>query len=302
MVDMKNIRNIAIIAHVDHGKTTLVDAMLAAIRHLSRQRSGRRSRDGFDGPRARARHHDHGQEHVGPIRRLQDQHRRHAGPRGFWRRGRTRFEDGRRHRAAGRCGRRLPAADAFRSAKSAGTQAAGDRARQQDRPAGRAARRGRRTRSTTFSSISVQTTSRSNSRFSTPISRDGVAKKELSDESKNLKPLFDQIIETIPAPHAIRDDSLQLLVANIDYNPFVGRLAIGRIFSGEIAKNQEVAVAKRDGSIAKDARQRAFRFRGTGADDRGERRRRRDRRARGIRRYRDRRDDHDAPTIRNRCR
>lgn len=83
------------------------------------------------------------------------------------------------------------------------------------------------------------------------ISRDGVAKKDLADESKTLKPLFDQIIETIPAPKSVRDDSLQLLVANIDYNPFVGRLAIGRIFSGKIAKNQEVVVSKRDSSLGR---------------------------------------------------
>ena len=94
------------------------------------------------------------------------------------------------------------------------------------------------------------------------ISRDGVAKKALSDEGKNLKPLFDQIIDTIPAPHALRNDSLQLLVANIDYNPFVGRLAIGRIFSGEIAKNQEVAVSKRDGTIVKTRVKELFVFEG----------------------------------------
>ena len=94
------------------------------------------------------------------------------------------------------------------------------------------------------------------------ISREGMAKKELSDESKNLKPLFDQIIETIPAPHALRDDSLQLLVANIDYNAFVGRLAIGRIFSGEISKNQEVIVAKRDGSTQKTRVKELFVFEG----------------------------------------
>ncbi len=94
------------------------------------------------------------------------------------------------------------------------------------------------------------------------ISRDGVAKKELSDDSKTLKPLFEQVIETIPAPHALRDDSLQLLVANIDYNPFVGRLAIGRIFSGEIAKNQEVAVSKRDGSLVKTRVKELFVFEG----------------------------------------
>ena len=94
------------------------------------------------------------------------------------------------------------------------------------------------------------------------ISRDGIAKKELTDESKSLKPLFDQIIETIPAPHAIRQDSLQLLVANIDYNPFVGRLAIGRIFSGEISKNQEVIVAKIDGSTQKTRVKELFVFEG----------------------------------------
>jgi GTP-binding protein len=79
------------------------------------------------------------------------------------------------------------------------------------------------------------------------VSRDGVAKKELNDPSTNLKPLFDQIIETIPAPHALRNDSLQLLVANIDYNEYVGRLAIGRIFSGEISKNQEILIAGLNG-------------------------------------------------------
>ncbi len=94
------------------------------------------------------------------------------------------------------------------------------------------------------------------------ISRDGVAKKQLADESKNLIPLFDQIIESIPAPHALRNDSLQLLVANIDYNAFVGRLAIGRIFSGEIAKNQEVVVAKRDGTTVKTRVKELFVFEG----------------------------------------
>jgi GTP-binding protein len=94
------------------------------------------------------------------------------------------------------------------------------------------------------------------------ISRDGIAKKNLSDESLNLKPLFDQIIETIPAPHAIRDDSLQILVANIDYNAFVGRLAIGRIFSGEIEKNQEVLISRRDGTTSKTRVKELYVFEG----------------------------------------
>ena len=94
------------------------------------------------------------------------------------------------------------------------------------------------------------------------ISRDGIAKKDLAEEGKNLKPLFDQIIDTIPAPHELRDDSLQVLVANIDYNAFVGRLAIGRIFSGEIAKNQEVLISRRDGSTTKTRVKELYVFEG----------------------------------------
>ena len=94
------------------------------------------------------------------------------------------------------------------------------------------------------------------------ISREGVAKKALADESKSLKPLFEQILETVPAPHQLRSDTLQLLVANIDYNPFVGRLAIGRIYSGEIAKNQEVLVYKRDGSTQKTRVKELYIFEG----------------------------------------
>ena len=94
------------------------------------------------------------------------------------------------------------------------------------------------------------------------ISRDGVAKNKLDDTSSNLKPLFDQIIETIPAPHALRDDSLQLLVANVDYSEYVGRLAIGRIFSGEIARNQEVVIAGHEGAVKKTRVKELYVFEG----------------------------------------
>lgn len=94
------------------------------------------------------------------------------------------------------------------------------------------------------------------------ISRDGMAKKNLTDESDSLKPLFDQIIETIPAPRQLRDDSLQLLVANLDYNEYVGRLAIGRIYSGEIKQGEQVAIVKRDGSIQKTKVSQLYAFEG----------------------------------------
>ncbi|MCP9493120.1 MAG: translational GTPase TypA [Pyrinomonadaceae bacterium MAG19_C2-C3] len=80
------------------------------------------------------------------------------------------------------------------------------------------------------------------------ISREGIAKNNLIDESSDLRPLFEQIIKTIPPPREGRDDSLQLLVANLDYNDYVGRLAIGRIYSGIIKQNETVALIKRDGT------------------------------------------------------
>ncbi|MBA2733692.1 MAG: translational GTPase TypA, partial [Acidobacteria bacterium] len=94
------------------------------------------------------------------------------------------------------------------------------------------------------------------------VSRDGMAKKNLTDDSTDLRPLFDQILKTIPAPVALREDSLQLLVANLDYSDYVGRLAIGRIFSGEIAVGDQVAIVKRDGSIQKTRVSQLYGFEG----------------------------------------
>ncbi|HEY3038977.1 MAG TPA: translational GTPase TypA [Pyrinomonadaceae bacterium] len=94
------------------------------------------------------------------------------------------------------------------------------------------------------------------------VSRDGMAKRLLADESTNLRPLFDQIVATIPAPKQIRNDSLQLLVANLDYSEYVGRLAIGRIFSGEIALGEQVSVAKPDGSLQKVRVSQLYAFEG----------------------------------------
>jgi GTP-binding protein len=94
------------------------------------------------------------------------------------------------------------------------------------------------------------------------ISREGIAKKDLNDESLDLRPLFDQILATIPAPQEQRDDSLQLLVSNLDYSDYVGRLAIGRIFSGEIAVNDQVIIAKADGALKKTRVSQLYAFEG----------------------------------------
>src|SRR5262247_1670116 len=94
------------------------------------------------------------------------------------------------------------------------------------------------------------------------ISRDGVAKKDLQDSSSHLQPLFEQIVQTIPEPKELRPDSLQLLVANLDYNDYVGRLAIGRVFSGEIAVGDQVAIVKRDRSTQKTKVSQLYAFEG----------------------------------------
>jgi GTP-binding protein len=94
------------------------------------------------------------------------------------------------------------------------------------------------------------------------VSRAGIAKLQLEDNSIDLQPLFNQIVETIPAPKELRTDSLQLLVANLDYNEYVGRLAIGRIFSGEIKVGDQVAVVKPDRSILKTRVSQLYVFEG----------------------------------------
>jgi GTP-binding protein len=94
------------------------------------------------------------------------------------------------------------------------------------------------------------------------VSREGIAKKDLADDSRTLRPLFEQIVETIPAPRQVRADSLQLLVANLDYNEYVGRLAIGRIFSGEIAVGDTVSIVRRDGSQQKTRVSQLYAFEG----------------------------------------
>jgi GTP-binding protein len=94
------------------------------------------------------------------------------------------------------------------------------------------------------------------------VSREGIAKQKLEDQSENLQPLFEQIVQSIPAPKELRNDSLQLLVANLDYNDYVGRLAIGRIFSGEIRIGDQIAVVKPDRSIQKTRVSQLYAFEG----------------------------------------
>ncbi len=78
--------------------------------------------------------------------------------------------------------------------------------------------------------------------------RAGTATTDIKRESTDLKCLFKLLIETIPEPTGDKDDILQLLVANIDYNDYVGRLAIGRIFSGTVTVGDQIAIINSEGN------------------------------------------------------
>ncbi len=92
--------------------------------------------------------------------------------------------------------------------------------------------------------------------------RAGIAKNKLEDESTSLEPLFEAILKYIPAPTGDPDATLQLLVANLDYSDYLGRLAIGRIFSGVLNLGEEVSICKLDGSIQKTRITKLFSFEG----------------------------------------
>ncbi|MGH9431714.1 MAG: translational GTPase TypA [Terriglobia bacterium] len=78
--------------------------------------------------------------------------------------------------------------------------------------------------------------------------RKGIAKTRLDDASETLEPLFEAIVKHIPPPPGDAADVLQLLVANLDYSDYHGRLAIGRIFSGTLHRGDEVAIVKLSGA------------------------------------------------------
>ena len=229
------IRNIAIIAHVDHGKTTLVDAMLRQSGIFRANEARRRARHGLQRPGARARHHHPRQDHRRPLSRRQDQHRRHARPQRFRRRSRARAQDRRRRHAAGRRQRRPAAADPLRAQQGARSQAAADRRHQQDRPPGRARRR-KCSNEIYDLFIDLDATE---DQLDFPVlytnAKTGIAKH---DARRRRRPTCGRSSKpsssTFPPPEGDPDGVLQMLVANLDYSDYLGRLGIGRVFNGTL--------------------------------------------------------------------
>ena len=90
----------------------------------------------------------------------------------------------------------------------------------------------------------------------------GTATVDLAVEEADLKHLFELIIKTVPAPTGDPDAVLQVLVTNIDYNDYVGRLAVGRVFAGTIKNADNVAMMHIDGKIVKTKTTALFVFQG----------------------------------------
>lgn len=77
--------------------------------------------------------------------------------------------------------------------------------------------------------------------------RDGYAIKNLEDEKKNLEPLFDAILEHVPTPSGTEDSPLQIQIFTLDYDNYVGKIGIARIFNGKVKKGENVMLAKSNG-------------------------------------------------------
>ncbi len=90
----------------------------------------------------------------------------------------------------------------------------------------------------------------------------GTATLDIAVAGENLRPLFDAILTTIPLPTGDPAGPLQILVANLDYSDYLGRLAIARVFNGRMFTGEDVAIAKLDGSLHKTKITKLFSFSG----------------------------------------
>ena len=92
--------------------------------------------------------------------------------------------------------------------------------------------------------------------------RAGTASTSTEASGADLKPLFDAILEHIPPPKGDAAGALQIQVANLDYSDYLGRLAIARVFNGTMRTGEEVGIAKLDGSVQKTKITKLFSFSG----------------------------------------
>ena len=92
--------------------------------------------------------------------------------------------------------------------------------------------------------------------------REGTSTVDFDTPGENLVPLFEAIVEHVPPPRGNPDAPLQMLVANLDASDYLGRIAIGRIFNGTVVLNAPIAVLKLDGSVIETKVTKLFAFEG----------------------------------------
>ena len=92
--------------------------------------------------------------------------------------------------------------------------------------------------------------------------RDGYAKYDMADEDKDLTPLFETILKEVPKPKGADDNGLQLQVFTLDYDNFIGKIGIARIFNGTISMGENVVLVKADGEKVKGRVSKLIGFKG----------------------------------------
>ncbi|HRI01977.1 MAG TPA: translational GTPase TypA [Saprospiraceae bacterium] len=94
-------------------------------------------------------------------------------------------------------------------------------------------------------------------------SKQGWMSTHYSKPTEDITPLLDAILEYIPEPH-VEQGSLQMMITSLDYSSYIGRIAVGRLLRGSIRINQPISLVKRDGSIAKSRVKELYVFEGLG--------------------------------------
>ena len=92
--------------------------------------------------------------------------------------------------------------------------------------------------------------------------KDGYAVCDLNDEKKDLKPLFETIIDKVPEPKGDPEGELQVLVSSIDYDEYVGRIAIGKVERGQITVGMQASICRKDGKVDNTKIGRLYTFEG----------------------------------------
>jgi len=97
--------------------------------------------------------------------------------------------------------------------------------------------------------------------------RDGVAHRKPDDDSTDLLPLFETIVKSIAPPPGDPEGVLQIQVMNLDYSDFLGRIAIGRVFNGTLRRGADVGISKLDGKLVSTRITKLYTFRGLDRDE-----------------------------------